>query len=74
MVFFFVDSSISTLLSQSSLRWLVIVTFTTPVTSKEIESIDVFLVKNGYYETRNKAQNAIISKDIKEAIIRKLHM
>lgn len=29
------------------------------------ERLDVFLVKNGYYETRNKAQNAIESKDIK---------
>lgn len=29
------------------------------------ERLDVFLVKNGFYETRNKAQNAIESKDIK---------
>lgn len=29
------------------------------------ERLDVFLVKNGYYPTRNKAQNAIESSDIK---------
>jgi len=29
------------------------------------ERLDVYLVKNGYYETRNKAQRAIESKDIK---------
>ena len=29
------------------------------------ERLDVFLVKNGYYETRNKAQTAIENKDIK---------
>ena len=29
------------------------------------ERLDVYLVKNGYYPTRNKAQNAIESKDIK---------
>ena len=29
------------------------------------ERLDVYLVKNGYYETRNKAQNAISSKDVK---------
>ena len=35
------------------------------------ERLDVFLVKQGFYETRNKAQNAIESKDIKvnDAII-----
>ena len=29
------------------------------------ERLDVFLVKNGFYETRNRAQNAIENKDIK---------
>lgn len=29
------------------------------------ERLDVFLVKNGFYETRNKAQNAIESNDVK---------
>lgn len=29
------------------------------------ERLDVYLVKKGYYETRNKAQNAIENKDIK---------
>lgn len=29
------------------------------------ERLDVYLVKNGFYETRNKAQTAITSKDIK---------
>jgi len=29
------------------------------------ERLDVFLVQNGFYETRNKAQNAIESKDVK---------
>lgn len=29
------------------------------------ERLDVFLVKKGYYTTRNKAQNAILNKDIK---------
>ena len=29
------------------------------------ERLDVFLVKNGFYETRNKAQGAIENNDIK---------
>ena len=29
------------------------------------ERLDVFLVNNGFYETRNKAQNAIESNDVK---------